>query len=286
MADTEPRTPSSETTATGRALVTIVTVVLDRASTIERALASVLGQTYAPVEHVVIDGGSTDGTLEILERYRDRIAHVESEADQGISDAFNKGVARAQGDYIGFLNADDWLEPGQIARAVDALEKTGADFVFGDLIYHDPGGRALFRIRGDPDYARTIGRGMPDLNHPTLLAKRALFGRIGGFDPALRFAMDYDWLLRAHRAGFRGAHAPGLVGHMTLDGASDRRYRAALAEVRRVAIRHGQSPMTAWPVYGYRVLKGMARRGLDRLAPAGLPEALRRRVNRRFTPEV
>jgi glycosyltransferase involved in cell wall biosynthesis len=265
-------------------LVSLVTVALNRAATIERTIESVLRQTYAPLEYIVIDGGSSDGTVDVLRRYGGRIAHWRSEPDRGISDAFNKGLALAKGAAIGLINADDWLAPEQIANGVAALERSGADFVFGDLLYHDAAGRALFRIRGDPHYARTIDRGMPDVNHPTLLAWREVYARVGGFDPAYRFAMDYDWLLRVHRAGFRGVYEPRLVGRMTLEGASDRRYRQALAEVRRIAIRHGQPALAGWAWFGYRLGKGMARRGLERLAPATLHERLRRRVNRHFTP--
>ncbi len=156
--------------------------------------------------------------------------------------------------------------------------------MFGDLLYHDQGGRALFRIRGDPDYAGKLGRGMPDVNHPTLLAWREVYERVGGFDPAYRIAMDYDWLLRADRAGFRGVYEPRLVGHMTLAGASDQRWREAFAEVREIAIRHGQPPPAAWALYAFRVAKGGGRRALERLLPAALHERLRRRINRHFTP--
>jgi glycosyltransferase involved in cell wall biosynthesis len=269
-----------------RPLVSIVTVALNRAATIERTIESVLGQSYRPIEYIVIDGGSGDGTVDVLHRYGERIDHWQSEPDHGISDAFNKGLARAKGALIGLINADDWLAPDQIATGVAALEHSGADFVFGDLVYHDDAGRSLFRIKGDPDYARAIERGMPDVNHPTLLAKREVYDRVGGFDPALRYAMDYDWLQRAHRAGCWGAYEPALVGHMTLAGASDRRFGRAFAEVREIAIRHGQPRLAAWALYGYRLVKGSTRRLIERLVPAGVHERMRRRVNRQFTPEV
>jgi glycosyltransferase involved in cell wall biosynthesis len=278
--------PSPGRTEAGRPLVSIVTVALNRAATIARTIESVLGQSYRPIEYIVIDGGSGDGTAEIITRYADRLAWWSSEPDRGISDAFNKGLARATGEVIGLVNADDWLAPEQIATGIAALERSGADFVFGDLVYHAADGRSLFRIRGEPDYARTIGRGMPDVNHPTVLARQAIYQRVGGFDPTLRYAMDYDWLLRVHRAGFRGVYEPALVGHMSLEGVSDRRFRQALAEVRATAIRHGQPVLAAWPLYAYRLAKGNTRRWLERLLPVGLHERMRRRVNRQFTPEV
>jgi glycosyltransferase involved in cell wall biosynthesis len=283
MSKAEPYAGPAEA---ARPLVSIVTVALNRAASIGRTIESVLGQVYRPIEYVVIDGGSQDGTVEVIGRYADRLGYWVSEPDRGISDAFNKGLARATGAVIGLVNADDWLAPEQIATGVAALQRGGADFVFGDLVYHAEDGRSLFRIRGDPDYARAIGRGMPDVNHPTLLARRAVYERVGGFDPDLRFAMDYDWLLRAHRAGFRGRYEPALVGHMTLEGVSDRRFRLAFAEVREIAIRHGQPRLSAWGLYGFRLAKGGTRRLLERLLPTGMHERMRRRVNRQFTPEL
>jgi glycosyltransferase involved in cell wall biosynthesis len=279
--DNDPGHADSE-----RPLVSIVTVALNRVATIERTIESVLGQSHRPIEYIVIDGGSADGTADVVGRYADRLAYWISEPDRGIGEAFNKGLACATGELIGLVNADDWLAPEQIATGVAALQRSGADFVFGDLVYHAADGRSLFRIKGDPDYARAIGRGMPDVNHPTLLAKRAVYQRVGGFDPALRCAMDYDWLLRAHHAGFRGVYEPALVGHMTLEGVSDLRFRQAYAEVREIAIRHGEPALAAWALYGYRLVKGSARRRLERLLPAGLHERLRRRINRQFTPEA
>jgi glycosyltransferase involved in cell wall biosynthesis len=266
------------------AVVTVISVVLNRAASLARTVESVLGQSYAPIDYVIIDGGSSDGTLEVIARYADRLAYWISEPDGGIGEAFNKGLAAAQGAYVALVNADDWLEPDQVERAVEALEATGADFVFGDLIYHDPDGRARHRIRGDPDYASRIGAGMPDVNHPTMLVRRRVYERIGGFDPRYRFAMDYDWLLRAHRAGLRGTYAPAVVGHMTLAGESDRDYARALGEVRTIAIAHGAPAAPAWARFLFRVAKGAAQRGLRRVAPAGLYEGLRRRINPGYEP--
>jgi GT2 family glycosyltransferase len=270
----------------GRPLVSIVTAVLNGGATLARAIESVLAQTHRPIEHVVIDGGSTDGTVELLRRYDQRLAHWQSEPDRGISDGFNKGLARANGACVGFLNADDWLEPDQIERGVAALGRSDAAFVFGDLTYHAPDGRTLYTMHGDPDYALAIDRGMPNVNHPTLLARREVFEAVGGFEPAYHYAMDYDWLLRAHRAGLRGVYDPAVRGHMTLDGATDRHWRRALAEVRRVGIAHGVPSHRAWWWYLRGIAKGSGRRSLERWAPTPMQDALRRVVNPHYGPRV
>ena len=276
----EPRSDA----ARQRALVSIVTVVRDRVASLERTMASVFCQTHRPIEYVVIDGGSTDGTLEVIRRHADRLAYWSSEPDRGISDAFNKGVAATAGGFIGLLNADDWMEPDQVERAIDVLEQSGADFAFGDLVYHDPSGRPVHRIKGDPDYATLIRTRMPEINHPTLLARREVYDGVGPFDVSYGAAMDYDWLLRAHIAGYRGVYEPRMVAHMTLAGVSDRAYLRALAEVRAIAVKHGQPAASAWVLYGYRVVKGAAQRGLLAVAPEPAYGRLRGWINRSYRP--
>lgn len=259
--------------------VSLITVVRNGGTAFERAAKSIFAQSYRPIEYIVIDGGSTDGTVDIIQNLSDRIDHWTSEPDRGISHAFNKGIAASTGRYIGFVNADDWLEPDYVELAVGALESRGADFIFGNLAYHAADGTLLHVIEGDPHYAARIQSLMPALNHPTMLARRTVFDGIGGFDERYRVAMDYDWSLRAHLAGYRGRHAPEILGHMTLEGASDRGFLKGLAEVRTIAIHHGQSVAKAWSLFGYRVVKGMAQRVMQRHAPSSLYAPLRGWIN-------
>lgn len=265
-----------------RAKVSLITVVLNGGDALSRTFESVFAQTYRSIDYIVIDGGSTDGSVDFIKQHDHQIVHWVSEPDGGISDAFNKGIAAATGDYIGLLNADDWLSPDQIEEAVGALEASDASFAFGDLFYHAPDGTTLHRIKGDPHYRRTIKSLMPALNHPTMLVKRQLFDDIGGFDQRYRVAMDYDWALRAHLAGHHGVYSEKIVGHMTLAGTSDKRFLEGLAEVRRIACSHGQPSALAWPLFCYRVLKGMAQRWLHRHAPASLYRLLRGWINRGY----
>jgi glycosyltransferase involved in cell wall biosynthesis len=240
-------------------VVSIVTIMLNAALTLERTMASVQEQSFGSIEHVLVDGGSTDNTLDIINRTARQQDVWISEKDRGISDAFNKGVALSRGKYILILNADDWMSPDQIACAVAALEKTGADFVFGDLIFYE-GDRPLFRYAGDPDYARAIHRRWPSVGHPTTLAARRCFERIGLFDTGYRNAMDYDWLLRLHRAGARGVYCADVVAHMTHDGVSNNLFARTVEEVRQIVIAHGRDPMLAGLEARFRLLKtGLSR---------------------------
>jgi glycosyltransferase involved in cell wall biosynthesis len=262
--------------------VSIVTVTLNCAATVERTIRSVHAQTFRSIEHVFVDGGSTDGTLAIIRTFIRPQDICVSEKDGGISDAFNKGIALARGRYVQILNGDDWLSPDQVERAVTAIGETGADFVFGDLIFYSEG-RPAFRYLGDPNYARAIHRRMPAINHPTVLARRACFERIGLFDPAYRNAMDYDWFLRLHRAGGRGAHCPGILGHMTHAGVSNRQFERTIEEVRMIAVAHGRSPVAARLEARVQRLKTAASLPVKRHARP-LYRFVRRIINPSFRP--
>src|SRR5882724_4666951 len=115
-----------------RPVVSVVTIVLNAGQTLQRTIASVQAQTFASIEHVLVDGGSSDDSLSIIRRMARPQDYWLSEKDRGISDAFNKGVALARGRTIVILNADDWLSPDQIERAIEVLDRSQADFVFGD----------------------------------------------------------------------------------------------------------------------------------------------------------
>ena len=220
-------------------LASIITVVRNGEQTLERTMCSVFSQSYPNIEYIVIDGGSTDGTLDIIRKYDGRIAYWLSEPDHGISDAFNKGIAASTGELIGLLNADDWLSEDQIEQGVKALLVSAADFVFGDLLFHDEDGRILYRINGDAGYARIIHSKMPELCHPTVLTWKRVYDRIGLFDTNYRYAMDYEWLLRLHTGGGKGMYVKDIVGHMGIGGASDRSFLKAVKEVRDISVRYG-----------------------------------------------
>ncbi len=273
---------SNAAPAPGRPVVSIVTAVYNGERFLEQAIASVRSQTYPNIEYTVIDGGSTDNTLEIIRKYERHIAFWLSEPDRGISDAFNKGIATSQGDLIGLLNADDWLSPDQIARGVSALEDPSFDFAFGDLQFHDARGEPTFLMCGDPDYARSIRSRMPELSHPTVLARRSAYERVGLFDTTLRYAMDYEWLLRLHVAGGRGRYVSGLLGHMRVGGASDVALIDALSEVRTIAMRYGQPAFWAHALFGLRVAKAVAGRALERWAPRLVYHLARGLMNRQY----
>lgn len=262
--------------------VSIITVVRNGVATLERTIASVQAQQGPVIEHIIVDGGSTDGTQALLERHLRAQDFWISEPDRGIADAFNKGVALARGTYVQFLNADDWLSDGQLARALATLEQSGADFVFGDLVFYRDD-RPAFLYRGDPHYADGLRTHLPPVNHPTLLARRALFERVGLFCLEHRYAMEYDWLQRVQGSGGRGVHDPGIVGHMTHEGVSNRAFRGTVREVRDIAIAYG-APV--WPAR-LRAELSIAKTTLSHWVRACSPrlyDAVRGRINRAYVP--
>lgn len=216
----------------------VVTVVRNARETLARTIDSVRAQTYPAIEYVIVDGGSTDGTLELIRANEDIVTHWFSEPDRGIYDAFNKGVAAVQSDFVTILNADDWMEPNHIENAMHALNESGADFTLGDIWLHGWQGQDVF-IPGDPAYASVIRRDMPRLHQTTTLCRMSMFEKIGLFRTSMRIAADYEWYIRADKAGCRGMHTPQIVGHMAAGGISTTRQRLALLEGFMASTRHG-----------------------------------------------
>ena len=267
----------------GEPRVTVVTVVRNGVGTIEQTIRSVLGQTYRNIEYIVIDGASTDGTVDIIRKYEKKIAYWISEPDRGISDAFNKGIAVSTGQIIGLVNSDDWMSLDQVERGVHALLSSSADFVFGDLLIHDFHGVPKHVLHGDPFYAKRIASKMPELNHPTVLVKRHAYERIGFFDANLHYAMDYEWLLRLHKSGGIGLYVEAITGHMRESGISHRMFIRSLREVRRIAIHYGQPAIGAYYLYIFRVIKGTARRLIERWLSRSFYQRIRKIANPRYS---
>lgn len=219
-------------------LVSIITIVRNDEAHIAQALASGLGQSHPAVQYIVKDGLSTDGTLAAIEPYRARLAVCLSQADRGIADAWNQALAHVSGDYVLLLNSDDQVEPTLVADAVRCLGESGADIAYGNtLLTSDDTGNGK----------RVIGRWRPSrlwqgigFLHPGVVCTRRVYDRIGGFDPTLRYAMDADWLLRAHGAGMRFV-SHGRWSTMADSGVSHLQWLAARREYLAVLARHRAS---------------------------------------------
>jgi glycosyltransferase involved in cell wall biosynthesis len=177
-----------------RPLVSIVTPSFNQAAFLPEAMRSVFAQTYAPIEYILIDGGSTDGSAELIRAEAARLAYWVSETDAGQADAINKGFAHARGAYYLWLNADDRLLPNAVGEAVAFLEQhPEVGLVYGDAEYIGADGRVLGRFPArQTDYARLL-RGDVHIPQQATVWRAALWSPL---DPSLSFAMDYDLWVR------------------------------------------------------------------------------------------
>jgi glycosyltransferase involved in cell wall biosynthesis len=178
-------------------LVTIVTPSFNQAQFLPATIESVLAQTYPHIEYFIIDGGSTDGSAGIIEQYADRLAGWVSEPDQGQTDAINKGFARANGQFLAWLNSDDTYQPHAVAQAVQYLDKhPQVGLVYGDAYYIDAQGNTTGVFpAAQTDYKR-LRRGYVHIPQQSAFWRADLWKQVGPLDPSFQFAMDYDLWVR------------------------------------------------------------------------------------------
>jgi glycosyltransferase involved in cell wall biosynthesis len=204
--------------------VSIITITYNSAETVEDTIQSVLAQDYPSIEYIIVDGASKDGTMEIVNRYRDSIAHVVSERDKGIYDAMNKGIALATGDVVGILNSDDfYADDHVISDIVATLQQSGSEACYADLIYVDRNDTTK-TIRSWKSGAYRSGdflRGwMPP--HPTFFVKLSNYRLHGVYSLELRSAADYELMLRfIHKHGLSLSYLPRVITKMRAGGQSN-----------------------------------------------------------------
>ena len=208
--------------------ISIVTAVYNRAKTLPDALESVRAQNHPDIEHVVQDGGSTDGTLAVLRANPAGDMALESAPDAGLYDAINRGIVRASGEVVGLLHSDDFLADNEVLASVaEALADPNVDGVYGDLDYvaTDDTTRVIRRWRSGEYTPGKLRRGwMPP--HPTLYLRREVFERWGAYDTDFRIAADYEamlrWLVRGHICL---AYIPRVLVKMRVGGESNKSFK-------------------------------------------------------------
>jgi len=249
-------------------LVSIVTPSLDQGRFIEATIRSVLEQDYPRIEYVVVDGGSIDGTVDLLERYAERVRWI-SEPDAGQAAAINKGFRSTSGTILGWLNSDDLYEPGAVAAAVARLRaRPEVPLVYGDAVHVDEAGRVLGpcpEVR--PFDRRRLVHEIDFVVQPAAFFRRDAFEAAGGLDESLHWTMDYDLWLRLTE-GHDAAYLPRPLAayRLTGDNKTLRGGFARLAEIERVGRRHGAGGLPA----AFRVEKlGLCRREARAVARRG-----------------
>lgn len=262
--------------------ITVVTPCYNAGRFLEACIRSVLDEHYDDLEYIVIDGGSADGSVEIIKAYEPRLAYWHSRPDRGQAHAVNIGLARATGDVVGYLNADDRYRPSTL-HTVAAIfrERSDVTVVFGDAEFTDEADRATARYVGlEQPFGRKIQywRGWP-VPQPTVFLRRRVLEAHGGLDESFHYALDYDWFLRISRTE-RFHHAGAVLAEYRLRGDSKtgdwRQTRARFhAECARAVRKHvGPGSALYWYWWGSylfdraRPPRGWARRVRQRAQTA------------------
>lgn len=248
--------------------ITVVTAARQALAGLRATWSALAAQEEPGFEWIVLDAASDDGTADWLENLGDARVRWVSEPDGGIADALNKGIAMARGDWILVLGAGDVpVGPAAFGKALRRLaeaEAAGAEIVSFDVLFVAGGVERLYRTRG---FSRKLAF-KTTIPHQGAFVARTLHDRVGGYDPAFRVAMDYEFWVRARRGGARVLRVPEALARMPDDGVSSRRdwpsLRARFAEERRVHEKHARGPMRAvyalyWPAYlAYRRMRAAA----------------------------
>jgi glycosyltransferase involved in cell wall biosynthesis len=201
--------------------ISVITVSFNSRETIADTIESVAAQTHPRIEHIVVDGASTDGTLEVLQRFRASLSKVVSEPDEGIYAAMNKGLAMATGDLVGTLNSDDvYVDENVLGTVAEVFRDDTVDVCYGDIFYVDKGdlNRIVRQWKSEPYRPGLFEQGwMPP--HPAFFIRRRALGRVGPLEASYRFAADFDFMLRAlHVQQLRSTYLPRELVKMRVGG--------------------------------------------------------------------
>ncbi len=210
--------------------VSVITPCLNSEKTIRDTIESVLGQTYKNIEYILVDGGSTDRTVEIIEEYLPIFGsrlQCTSEKDQGIYDAMNKGLSLASGDMVGIINSDDWYEPDAVEKAVDCFRESNAGVVFGEIWLIDPNGKKQ---------SCTKNSMLPP--HPSMFVKREIYQEYGVFDTNYKIAADYELTLRLRAQGVSFAHIDGILANFRTEGVSNLKKADCIEETYQINLKY------------------------------------------------
>lgn len=226
----------------GAEKISVITISYNSENTIERTFQSVLTQSYRPLEYVLVDGGSKDGTIALIEKYIPQFeaagitVNFKSEPDKGISDAFNKGILRATGDIIGIINSDDQLAENALTYISDTFTAE-TDVVCGDCLWVDEV-NGLKYIRKSKMKLEKIKYEMV-LMHPTCFVRKSAYEKYGLFDVQLKCVMDKDLLARFYKNGAKFAYVPQVIAIMSAGGVSDANADRVFDEGIEVSVRNG-----------------------------------------------
>lgn len=214
--------------------ITVITVCLNSVETIERTIQSVIKQSYDELEYIVVDGGSSDGTVEIIKRYEYYIADWISEKDDGIYDAMNKGIEKSTGEIIAFLNSDDWYEEDTLMKVRRYFEKCDPMILTGKVKILQKGKWAKYTNILDNDQENL--RMAMIYRQPATFARREVFSRFGGFQVRYKIAADFDWMLRMYDSGVKIMCVEDVFTNFSSTGISNTDTDRTIREAREIAL--------------------------------------------------
>lgn len=212
--------------------ISIITIVFNGEAFIEHTIQSVIQQKNVDLEYIIVDGGSTDATLDIISKYRENIDVLISEPDKGIYDAINKGVRRAKNELIGLIHCGDFYEPGALHAALQAFDKTAADVIYGDInILENLSGQTItHRLKADHqklDQKMTIF-------HPSTFISRDCYVKNGLYHPDLKITADYHLLLSLYLKNVNFAYVPKVLANFSAGGVSGSQWKLLVKENVRI----------------------------------------------------
>tara|TARA_Y100000768_G_scaffold363587_1_gene323343 strand:- start:1787 stop:2542 length:756 start_codon:yes stop_codon:yes gene_type:complete len=206
--------------------LSLITVCFNSEATIEKTFASAMTQSYENIEYIVIDGQSTDRTLEIIEQYRSGIDVLVSEPDNGLYDAMNKGIDLASGEVIAFINSDDTFQTeDSVSRLMAPFEDTEVDCVYSDLVYVNNVNKIVRYWRSCPFRQGMFGKGWSPA-HPTFYVRKKFYKILGGFNCQLQYGNDVDLMMRfLEKAKLKAVYVPRVSVRMLIGGVSNRSFK-------------------------------------------------------------
>jgi len=239
--------------------ISVITVCYNAERTIEKAIRSLCSQIYSNIEYIIIDGNSTDKTIEIVNKYSSKISRIISEKDEGIFDAMNKGLSLSSGDIIYFLNADDYFYDDFVLADVARVfvEDDSRYLVFGNVVLE--GGQAFKVGLAKPFKTRSISEFLHNsFCHQAYFVRRAFFSEIGFFDCRYKYAADYVWVVKAFKSKPQSFFFLNRnIAYYFYNGCSRQNVKVASQEARNALLVHFFSLELLWFLFRYRLIRNL-----------------------------
>lgn len=229
--------------------ISIITVSFNSVATIEETILSVITQSYPNIEYIIIDGGSTDETVDIIKKYEEKITYWVTEQDYGLYHAMNKGIEKATGDIVGIINSDDYYLKGVFEKVVKAFEGKSMDdhILWGDVLYKDK------LVKGWREENLKIGAFAP---HPSMFCPKQVYKKIGTYRLWYKILADYDFMYRAaHCHGIQPIYLPETLACFRDGGVASQNIFRALTEEMLVKVEYGEKIYKALGIYLLKLLK-------------------------------